>query len=246
MFFALSGFLVAGSAFRTKRVLPFLGLRFFRIFPALLVELTLSAIFIGAIFTVLPLRDYYSSPEFFTYFGNLIGRVQMVLPGVTFNGGNRPVNANLWTLPAEFHSYLILAILMAVGLAFTRTVFTIVFALITAGLIIANSFYDFNTDILTGNVNVYYFYTGMFLFLWRDYIPYSIHLFVSCVIISYLMLFSNHTIFLSPLVLTYVTVFIGLADFGTNRATHSGDYSYGIYLYGFPITQVLVPYFRRS
>ena len=41
MFFALSGFLVTGSAFRTRRVLPFLGLRFFRIFPALVVEVTL-------------------------------------------------------------------------------------------------------------------------------------------------------------------------------------------------------------
>src|ERR1700761_2580168 len=44
MFFALSGFLVAGSAFRTQRIGSFLGLRLLRIFPALCVEVLLSAV----------------------------------------------------------------------------------------------------------------------------------------------------------------------------------------------------------
>jgi peptidoglycan/LPS O-acetylase OafA/YrhL len=68
MFFALSGFLVIGSAFRTRRVLPFLTLRFFRIFPPLLVEVTLSAVVIGAIYTTLPLDGYYTSKGFLTDF----------------------------------------------------------------------------------------------------------------------------------------------------------------------------------
>jgi peptidoglycan/LPS O-acetylase OafA/YrhL len=75
-------------------VLPFLGLRFFRIFPALCVEVALSAIVIGALFTSLPLSEYFSSTGFFVYFGNILGIVQMHLPGVTF-GGNDVVNANL-------------------------------------------------------------------------------------------------------------------------------------------------------
>src|ERR1700722_8219950 len=42
MFFALSGFLVASSAFRTKSIRIFLAFRFLRIFPALATEVTLS------------------------------------------------------------------------------------------------------------------------------------------------------------------------------------------------------------
>ena len=51
MFFALSGFLVTGSALRTGRLVPFLGLRVLRLLPALFVEVTLSAIILGGIFT---------------------------------------------------------------------------------------------------------------------------------------------------------------------------------------------------
>ncbi len=64
MFFALSGFLVAGSLARTKTVVSFLGLRAIRILPALAVETLLSAFLLGAIFTALPLREYFTSSGF--------------------------------------------------------------------------------------------------------------------------------------------------------------------------------------
>jgi peptidoglycan/LPS O-acetylase OafA/YrhL len=44
MFFALSGFLVAGSLDRSNTLIMFLGLRAFRIVPALAVEVFLSAL----------------------------------------------------------------------------------------------------------------------------------------------------------------------------------------------------------
>jgi peptidoglycan/LPS O-acetylase OafA/YrhL len=55
MFFALSGFLVAGSPERSKTLLTFLGLRAIRIYPALGVEVVLSALLIGTAVTTLPL-----------------------------------------------------------------------------------------------------------------------------------------------------------------------------------------------
>lgn len=244
MFFALSGFLVTGSAFRTKRVLPFMALRFFRIFPALCVEILLSAFVIGAVFSTLPLHDYYLSPGFYTYFGNIIGFVQMELPGVSFSDGDT-VNANLWTLPSEFHCYLALALLIVAGIAFKRAIFTVLFGLVTVVLLIANMFFDYNATpfILAGDINVYYFYVGAMFFLWRDRIPYSVWLFAPCVVVTYLLMFLTHAIYIIPAMLTYVTVFIGLTNFPTSRLLQSGDYSYGIYLYGYPISQVLVTTF---
>jgi peptidoglycan/LPS O-acetylase OafA/YrhL len=245
MFFALSGFLVAGSAFRTKRVFPFLALRFFRIFPALCVEVVLSAILIGSFFTTLPLREYFSSFEFWTYFGNIIGIVQMELPGVIFYNGDVAVNANLWTLPAEFYSYLILSVLMVSALAFNRTLFSVSFLLATAALIIANIGYDYNVGagLLATDVNVYYFFVGVIFFLWRDHIPYSIWLLIPCVIISYFLMLSPHGTYITPALLAYITVFVGLTNMPKSRLLQSGDYSYGIYLYGFPISIVLAESF---
>ncbi len=53
-------------------------------------------------------------------------------------------------------------------------------------------------------------------------------------------MFSTRTVYVYPILLTYITVFIGLTALPTNRLIKSGDYSYGIYLYGFPISQTLV------
>jgi peptidoglycan/LPS O-acetylase OafA/YrhL len=53
MFFALSGFLVAGSLERSDTLVTFLGLRVFRIMPALTVEVLLSALVLGPLLTTI-------------------------------------------------------------------------------------------------------------------------------------------------------------------------------------------------
>ena len=244
MFFALSGFLVTGSAFRAKRVLPFLALRFFRIFPALLVEVTLSAIIIGAVFSSLSPSEYYASRGFWTYFGNIIGILQWVLPGVQFSGSQitHLINGNLWTLPSEFRSYLIAALLMFIGVFFNRAVYSSIFLVVTVVLLVLNSFFDYQVTLakLPGDVNVYYFFVGSLFYVWRDKIPYSLWLFTPCVVLTYFLMFSTRTVYWYPALLVYITVFIGLTSFPKNRFLQSGDYSYGIYLYGFPISQAMV------
>ena len=113
MFFALSGFLVTGSALRTKRLLPFLGLRVLRLLPALFVEVTLSAIVLGGIFTTLPLLTYYTSEGFLTYFLNILGDVHFYLPGVfEKTSQSSVVNGNLWTLPWELYCYILLSVII--------------------------------------------------------------------------------------------------------------------------------------
>lgn len=73
MFFALSGFLVAGSLERAPNLVVFLGLRVFRIFPALIVDTAVSALLIGTLFTQLPLPEYFSDVRFNEYFLNILG-----------------------------------------------------------------------------------------------------------------------------------------------------------------------------
>jgi peptidoglycan/LPS O-acetylase OafA/YrhL len=246
MFFALSGFLVTGSALRLRSVGTFLAFRGFRIFPALLVEVTLSAVLLGAAFTTLPLSQYFSSAEFFRYFGNIVGQITFVLPGVfKHNPWPETVNANLWTLPAEFDCYLISAMLMAIGVMYNRAVVTGFFVVATIIMLGLNTFTNFAvTPMMMDPIAVtYYFFVGVIFFHWRDQIPFNIWLFVSAAALCYPLLYWHHTVFIAPILLTYVTLFIGMIKFPTVPFISSGDYSYGVYLYGFPITQGLVALF---
>jgi peptidoglycan/LPS O-acetylase OafA/YrhL len=241
-FFALSGFLVTGSALRLRATVPFLTFRLLRILPALLVEVTLSAIVLGAIFTTLPMASYFRDPQFFRYFGNIVGWIAFQLPGVFASNYVSIVNGNLWTLPAEFDCYLITAALMLTGLAYNRIALTAIMGVVTAALIGLNTFSDFavTPEQLLPHTVTYYFFVGMLAYHWRDYVFAGWGLFAlsavgGCILLSY-----SHTIYLAPIFVTYFTVFLGVKALPEIKWLRTRDYSYGIYLYGYPITQALV------
>ena len=95
MFFSLSGFLVAGSLERSRTLLTFLGLRVFRIVPALAVEVLLSALILGPLLTTMPLQSYFSDREFQSYFLNIFGDIHYSLPGVFQSNPFALVNGQL-------------------------------------------------------------------------------------------------------------------------------------------------------
>jgi peptidoglycan/LPS O-acetylase OafA/YrhL len=65
-FFALSGFLVAGSLFRNS-IPAFLTLRAIRIFPALFCEVMISALILGPMLTSFSLWQYFADHKFWVY-----------------------------------------------------------------------------------------------------------------------------------------------------------------------------------
>jgi peptidoglycan/LPS O-acetylase OafA/YrhL len=244
MFFALSGFLVTGSAFRTNSLRVFATFRILRIIPALSTEVALSALLLGPICTTVALRIYFSDHTFFEYFGNIIGRVRMLLPGVFIeNPATRAVNANLWTLPPEFYCYFIIATLLAARLLARRFAFSMIFAIATF-FIIAFGFFTLPIDrsaegLPPVSLIVYYFFCGCMFFHWRDVIPYHAGIFVACTATAYI-LYQNDFVFLAPFFVTYMVIFAGMTAFPRIRLIQDGDYSYGIYLYGFPIAQAII------
>ena len=241
-FFAVSGFLVTSSAFRLRNVRSFLGFRMLRIFPALTVEVTLSALVLGPLFTEVALGDYFSQHEFFRYFGNIFGFVTYYLPGVfQHNPVPRVVNDNLWTLPPEFYCYLFMAVIMAFRLVYRRVVYTAAFAVATAVLL--PYAYHANYGMYRGNLElpiiVYYFFAGCFLFHWRDKVPLTLTSVVISGVGAYALFYSSYTVMIAPLFLTYFIVSLGMIRWFHIPLIKRGDYSYGIYLYGFPLTQAL-------
>jgi peptidoglycan/LPS O-acetylase OafA/YrhL len=243
MFFALSGFLVAGSAVRLGNVGTFLRFRALRIFPALIFEVALSALLLGLFFSTIPFWMYVTHPDFLRYFGNIFGFVWFRLPGV-FESNPLPgiVNINLWTLPAEFYCYLLLSgIMLARLLSASWRVFAL-FVAGSVGLITASLIWGVGVQpgIYSTMAIVFYFLVGVAFFLWRDRIPMHPLLFAGAVPLVLLLLPYPHYAFLMAGAVCYITVYIGFMPFLALPFMRGRDYSYGIYLYGFPITQALI------
>ena len=108
VFFCVSGFLIAGSMERAPSAGRFLWHRVLRIFPALIVVVALSMLVLGPLVTSLPVGAYISSPQTWAYALNVPLLAQYELPGVFDSAVHaRPaVNGSLWTLGVEFCCYL--------------------------------------------------------------------------------------------------------------------------------------------
>jgi peptidoglycan/LPS O-acetylase OafA/YrhL len=241
-FFALSGFLVAGSLERCKTIAGFLYLRVIRIFPALVVEITLSALILGAAMTNLPLAKYFHDPLFFRYFLNCLGDIHYFLPGVfTRNPLPSFVNKQLWTVPFELKCYIIVAALGLLGIAHRRGLFAAaVFALFAVDVIARSIHHDHYRHAIPGDGVVMCFLFGVLAYNFRDVIPSSrIIALLAFLAAAWLFLLPDGW-FLAPLPVAYVVVFLGLTNPRRIAILESGDYSYGIYLYAFPIQQAVI------
>ena len=238
MFFALSGFLVAGSLYRCKSLVSFLGLRVLRLFPALACEVTLSAFILGPIFTTFALSDYFSSLEFFRYFFNLMGLIQYTLPGVfTSNPWAQTVNAQLWTVPYELECYISISVLAVIGITRRRDWLLAFVALLQLGFIVCLAF-DI-PQINFGRLSVLCFLVGIVFYCYSDRIPLNAGLFaLSAAALLGLMVFPGME-YLVAIPAVYATVYLGTLNPPKPRFIFGGDYSYGMYLYGFPLQQAL-------
>jgi peptidoglycan/LPS O-acetylase OafA/YrhL len=233
-FFALSGFLVTGSLLRNN-VPRFIALRIMRIVPALAVDIVLSALIIGICFTKLNLADYFHSPLFASYFLNIIGIVQFVLPGV-FEG--RVINSQLWTIPIEFECYTSIVALALVGFIANRKFLlaTLFMASLTLTYIaVANNLVNLGPCIPAWAM-VLCFLFGVALFLYKEHVSHSRWMFIVSIALNYVLLLFPNFVFLTPIPLAYMTIYIGLLRLPKLRF---GDLSYGIFLFHAPVERTI-------
>jgi peptidoglycan/LPS O-acetylase OafA/YrhL len=117
VFFAISGYLVAGSWQNDPHLGRFAARRLLRIWPGLAVACLLVALVLGPMVSELGARDYYRSPLLREYL-ELLGLWQFKaqLPGVfAHNPIAGSANGSLWTIPIEVGCYLALAGVGALG-----------------------------------------------------------------------------------------------------------------------------------
>lgn len=264
MFFALSGFLVAGSLIRCKTLFSFLGLRFIRIYPALAVEVLLSALILGPLLTTAPLSTYFTATEFWLYLVNVTGHIHYTLPGLfADNPVPRVVNAQLWTVPYELLCYVAISALALLGVVKAPW-------LAPAGAIGLTLAYGIGRWIshdgrlpviiggLPGVLLVVSFLLGVSLYLWGRYIPWNRRWFLVSLILSLvtgsillvpgMRAISPYVDLLAPIPLAYLTIWLGVTNAPKLFFVRGADYSYGVFLYSYAIQQsvmMLAPWARE-
>jgi peptidoglycan/LPS O-acetylase OafA/YrhL len=257
-FFALSGFLIAGSAWRLS-LGNFIINRGLRIFPALVIEVVASAFILGLIFTALPRMEYLTHPQTWKYLTNLVGWFNYSLPGVFLDHPSAGmVNMSLWTIPWEVLCYGLICVLIATGLIRRRMSGALLTGLFVAAGVLCQAF---NLDELQGVAGdmvravffgpgptlITFFLASITAYQWRHSIPFHPALFAAAVLACGLAAAltplgwtkTPMMAVVTCLPIVYIVVFIGVTDMPKLPFFSRGDYSYGIYLYGYPIQQAV-------
>lgn len=247
MFFALSGFLVAGSLKRKPQIAAFVTMRAVRLLPALTVEVLLSALVIGPLMTELPWAEYFSGKSFFTYFLNIAGYVHYHLPGVFLdNPYARIVNISLWTVPLELECYLLLILLWWTGILNHRWW---VLSILVVGVLASTAveFFSFNEIHATGRplprALIAAFFSGICLNLFAEKIRLDIRWALLAVVGMVLATLQYQTAYIAAVFAAFLVVYFGMMHPPKTGFLFRGDYSYGLYLFAFPIQQTYTQLF---
>ena len=255
VFFVTSGFLVTASLFSRQSAIEFFWARFLRIFPALIVMLLLTVFGIGILFTSLPAASYLGSSETYIYLlkcSTLIGGVAYNLPGVFGeNPYKNAVNGSLWTMPNELRMYVILAsvwILLRAAKSIRVKVFELAILSSTAIAAVLVVFFHFFQPSEIIFIKLFFmFFSGSSYYVLRNRINLSLTpflLFTAAIIISASINKDAFFIAYSGTI-AYVLFYLAYVPSGAIRTYNKiGDYSYGLYIYAFPVQQsiaALVP-----
>ena len=239
IFFCISGYLVAQSWERDPHAVPFLAKRILRIWPGLFGVTIVTALLFGPYLTVLPLPEYFSSPLTLNFFGHLkLSGVQDQLPGVfASNPLPKAVNGSLWTISVEVYWYCILFGLGLLGMLRSRYL-----------LLLASIAY-FSSGLFDDPAEPRYRYYFGVLFLigaclncfrdvWKPWQRQAV-LVLLCVTLSDVL--GGSTRLLTFVFLPFLVIAFG--DTSTpfvRRFGRYGDFSYGIYIYAWPVQQAIV------
>ena len=238
-FFFISGLLVCASVIHSKTSLVFFKARVLRLTPALLVCLLISIFILGPLLTSLPVNEYFVSSKTWHYlFGNAsFIKPVFPLPGVFENNPLPGVNGPLWTLPAEARMYLLLGIAGLLGLMRRRWTANLLLAvLVSVGL-----FWPDYLPLVSDNPRYFrlaaFFATGVFFYINRKIIPLNWLLLIFLFTASVVWRRSDLGLNILGLTVCYTVACVAyLPAWGWPQ--WMGDYSYGLYIYGWPSQQL--------
>lgn len=261
-FFAISGFLITWSWFRRPRMRDYFVARSLRILPGLWACLIVTALVIAPLAVAIQggsaTRQLLSRATFEYVLGNsALLQFKLDIDG-TPSGVPRfgEWNGSLWTLYWEALCYIVIAVLGITGALRRRWLIPALLALVlywSAKLGPYSAFIEIapgaqhqldaaTQQLVTNGIAARFavmFLAGALLYRYRDVIPARWSLVVvSLVIVLAASLLPNYRV-VAAVPLAYAIIVSG-ALIHNKRLRLSTDLSYGVYIYAFPIQQLLV------
>jgi len=251
-FFIISGFLIYMSYEKSTTLGDYYWKRLLRLAPAYIILIFISAIFL--FFASSADAEQYFSNSWLDYvFYNLLfmNFISPELPGVFSDNIIQAVNGSLWTLKIEVMFYILVPILYKVASKFSALlVMMLIFIMSVVYMKVMNGLYlETGSQIyhqlsyqLPGQMM--YFVSGILAYLYYDFLKKNIRYFLALA----LGIFYFDILTLDAIALTISLVFVFMILPFKVNLRKVGDMSYGVYIYHFPIIQVLVSngYFIES
>jgi peptidoglycan/LPS O-acetylase OafA/YrhL len=256
VFFGISGFLICESRLKSKSLKSFLQKRVRRIYPGYMVATTIGA------FVVVPLFSTaydLSLIQIAKTFGQNLLLQNYAAPSTVFaRNYSTAVNGSLWSIPFEFWCYLGIAVLGIAGLLRKKWAVT---TIIVSCMAARAAFDILDRKPGLGIVGQIFgwpylwvfvlpcFLMGTLFFLLKHKIPR--HPLILIGLIGLLLLLCHFPVsdkfqrvssqLIFPLTITYSTFYFAFTDrIKLRHAAAKGDFSYGTYLYAYPIQQMLI------
>lgn len=245
-FFAISGFLVTKSYLSSNSPLEYANKRIRRIYPAYLTAIVLC-LCIGMYATTLNTSDFLTSSQTLRYaLANLtfLNFIQPTLPAVFESNPIQALNGSLWTIKVEVMLYFCIPTLIYFfrRLGSTSTTLVVFFLSIAWVYFFSYQYSGGRGEEIARQFpgQISYFVLGA-LFASNVKMLCRIRLFA---LASLVLLFTvDNTfikIFIEPVAYASIVIYLSTAACRSLQLGKYGDISYGIYLYHFPIIQLLI------
>ena len=261
-FFQISGYLIFQSVIRSKSLVNYFWNRILRIFPALITALVLSVCF--CYFAYQGINSYWSNSSTQSYIPNniLLFKGQGFIDGVFINNRYRPaINGSLWTIRYEFVGYILLSLFFFIKEK--RKLLKYIFLFLYCLFLIMAIFYPNRGGNFNFIANIFNLGNNLFINLFCFFIGGSLLAifeiektdnktkFLLLVSLSLLFLVSlqfNMFWFSQFIFLPILTVLFGASSYPiiNQWSKQIGDLSYGIYIYSFPVQQILEYFFKPN
>jgi peptidoglycan/LPS O-acetylase OafA/YrhL len=245
-FFVISGYLIFNSLLRSRDIGDYFFKRIIRVFPALLVVVVVCMM-VGYFLAHQSTAAYFTHPSFYSYALNIVLRYQEGINGVfATNPYPNSINGSLWTVGYEFLLYIVLACFFF--LRHNRRVLLPAMVAATAvllGLHLQHAHITFSNTLLEYSNLVFFsglFFGGATLALCP--LPSTrtraIVVGIGLLVLAFILRRGGYSQ-LAILLLPPVVVYFGTLNYPVlGLVRRLGDLSYGIYIWGFPIQQLLV------
>jgi len=245
-FFFVSGYLVLQSLLSSESAIEFIGKRVLRVYPGYLIACLISLLLGFLAGGTVPAMTSSLASQVIARFFFLNG---VSLDHAFYRNPMQGLNGSLWTITYEFRCYICLLFAAMLGLSRRRLFMTLLAAVLVSSTLLTGALdrpfpLEFMLGTASSNLRFFsLFASGCVFYLFRDRIPYSKPILFASVALLLTLLpssrFCTASIAIAGGYLTFWSA-LRVRSSALSKFTNRTDLSYGLYLYGWPVTQTIV------